>query len=189
MHTILFPFGVRTSSWLCVAAFVFLAIRRRDVAPLYAGWVWLFSFEAAFDITMMALGRKPVLGGLHIYAVWGIASFALFTWKGVRPAASWAASAVVMWAVWLAVGFPVNLHTMAGFNPSAEALNEAAKALWALAYLWPFLRTSPFAGRLSQTGHGVAPPDGRRDRRTAKARTIRDEAGNGLAYQVFDRAS
>lgn len=52
----------------------------------------------------------------------------------------------LVWAVWIATGFHVNGHTMTGLDPSAEALNEGAKTLWALAYLVPLMRSSRAEG-------------------------------------------
>ena len=46
----------------------------------------------------------------------------------------------VVCVAWVATGFHVDSHGMVGFEPSAEALNEAAKTLWALAYLVPLCR-------------------------------------------------
>ena len=43
----------------------------------------------------------------------------------------------VVWIIWVAMGLPVSRAT--AFSPTAEALNELAKTLWAVAYLVPLL--------------------------------------------------
>jgi hypothetical protein len=60
----------------------------------------------------------------------------------VRPSPPLLLAAVAVFLVWCATGFHVNAHAKVGFDPSAEALNEAAKTLWALAYLLPLWRSS-----------------------------------------------
>src|SRR5262249_9579006 len=60
---------------------------------------------------------------------------------GARPSLPLLAAALAVWVVWIATGFHVNGHTMVGFDPAAEALNEGTKTLWALAYLAPLMRS------------------------------------------------
>ena len=57
---ILFPLGVRLSTIVTALAFVTLALARRDKLPIIAGWVWLISFEAVFQIASLALDRLPL---------------------------------------------------------------------------------------------------------------------------------
>lgn len=60
--------------------------------------------------------------------------------KTVVPSFSLLALSVALGAVWVAAGFHVNTYShLATFDPLGEALNEAAKTAWGLAYLLPLL--------------------------------------------------
>lgn len=139
MTVLLFPLGVRLSTWLTGLAFVSFAAVYRDKRVVLAGWAWLTGFEAAFQTTALILGHPLPKGidGPIFYVVLGLITvpFSLRFWT--RPSRRLMLGVAVIWVVWLATGFHVNEHSMAGFNPLAEALNEGAKTLWAAAYLWP----------------------------------------------------
>jgi hypothetical protein len=105
--------------------------------------VWLVGFEAAWLITLVALGRQgrliehPLLIGLLVVgslAVWYARR------RGLSVNLPLAAAASVVWLVWLGTGFHFNEHTTVGLNVTDEVLNETAKTLWALAYFVPLLR-------------------------------------------------
>jgi len=136
---ILFPFGIRLSTLLAVAAFLALAALRRDRAPLLAGWVWICGFEAVFQATSLTLGHPLPTGraGPVFFVILGAITVPWFTRHGARPSLPLVALFAVIWTVWVVIGFPVNQHTMTGFDPLAEALNEAAKTTLGLAYLLP----------------------------------------------------
>ena len=144
MSALLFPFGVRLSTLLTGLVFVSFAAAYRDKRFALAGWAWLTGFEAAFQATALALGHPLPKGidGPIFYVVLGVITvpFALRFWS--RPSVRLMAGVAAIWVVWLATGFHVNEHEMAGFRPSAEVLNEAAKTLWAVAYLWPLWQQS-----------------------------------------------
>lgn len=139
---LLFPFGVRLSTLLTGLAFVSLATYYRDRRFVLAGWAWLTGFEATFQATALILGHPLPEGidGPIFYVVLGLITvpFSLRFW--VRPSARLMTAVALIWVVWLATGFHVNLHHMARFSSSAEALNEGAKTLWAAAYIWPLWR-------------------------------------------------
>ena len=139
MTVLLFPLGVRLSTWLTGLAFVSFAAVYRDKRVVLAGWAWLTGFEAAFQTTALILGHPLPFGvdGPIFYVVLGVITvpFSLRFWT--RPSARLMLGVAVIWVIWVSTGFHVNEHHMAGFNPFAEALNEAAKTLWAAAYLWP----------------------------------------------------
>jgi hypothetical protein len=60
----------------------------------------------------------------------------------------------LVFAVWVAAGFHVNVNErgLAGFDPTAEVLNEGSKTLWAAAYLVPLLSFGPLRLRWPQRG-------------------------------------
>lgn len=133
---------MRLSTELAAAAFIGLAAFRRRWWPVAAGLVWLTGFEAACQITKFATG-KPFphfqAPGAVAYVILGVFTVAWFTRQGIRPNVRLLAATAAVWVIWVAIGFPSNGHTMVGFDPTAEALNEAAKTLLALAYLVPLL--------------------------------------------------
>ena len=139
--TILFPFGARLSTWVAGGAFVVLAAKRRDGRVLFAGWAWLTGFEAAFQMTSLLLGHPLPFGraDAFMYVIPGLVTVPWAYRQGIRPSVGLMAVVAAIWTVWIATGFHVNSHTGAGFDPGGEALNEAAKTVWALAYLVPFL--------------------------------------------------
>lgn len=144
----MFVLGIRTSTWLTALVFIVVALIRHDRKALLAGWAWLAGFEAAFQITSLAMGL-PLPGyrwGPFLLIALGISGTAYAARCGVRPNLWLLGIAACVWVAWVATGFHVNRHTMVGFDPTAEALNEGAKTLWALAYLVPFWSRSWWRG-------------------------------------------
>ena len=159
---LLFPFGVRLSTLLTGLAFVSFAAVYRDKRVVLAGWAWLTGFEAAFQATALIIGHPLPFGidGPIFYVVLGAITvpFSLRFWT--RPSLRLMLGVAAIWVIWLATGFHVNLHHMHGFSPFAEALNESAKTLWAVAYLWPLWqqrrRPHPPTGELLSSPRAVA---------------------------------
>ena len=159
LNSVLFPLGHRLSTWVAVA--VFLARGVRDRRYWLAAAAWLVGFEVAFQATETAEGIAR--SGFHPSAWWvpvvvfgAYACGIAFVWwvarRGIRPSIPILGAVAVLWVVWIATGFHVNTsHTMGGFDPAAEAINEGAKTLWALAYLVPLLRAP------KRSGAGVEP--------------------------------
>jgi hypothetical protein len=150
--TILFPTGnTRLSTIVAFAAFIALAIMRRSSLPIVGCLAWLFGFEAAFNATVLALGRPAALDTIHFvpYLLIGIVLPFWLARRGVRPVWSLLAAAVVVWAIWMATGFHANGHAMTDFDPLAEALNEGAKTLWAAAYFLPLWKATEPAPSLA----------------------------------------
>jgi hypothetical protein len=148
MHHLVFA-GMRISTWVAVAAFVWLNIARPDRKALLAAAAWLFGFEVPFQITSLAEGRPlPAWGfGPFILIALGVIFVSVAWRRGVRPAVPLLVLAAVIWLAWVVTGFHVNEHDAStGFNSTGEALNEAAKTVFALAYLWPLWRSIPSSG-------------------------------------------
>lgn len=145
MAAILFPFGVRLSTWLCAAAFLALALWRWDWRSIAAAAAWIWGFEIAFQVASIAEGHHDTTVVARIgWILIGVPVLAfLSAW--VRPDRRLFIAAVLCFAGWVVIGFHVNDHTMVGFDPYAEALNEGAKTIWALAYLVPLLRAASAA--------------------------------------------
>jgi len=139
MDALVFPVGVRLSTWLALAAFLALAAIRREGRPLAAGAAWFFGFEAAYQASALLTGNGLPASGLAAPIMIGLGAVVVVvaTARGIRPDWRLMVGVAVIWTVWLAVGFPANEPTLVGFSPLAEALNEAAKTVWALAYLLP----------------------------------------------------
>ena len=142
---VLFPLGIRLSTWLVLA--IFLALGLRDRRFWLAGAAWIGSWEIAYQLSQ----TTEVLAHWHGRGSWWAAVIVIWTYacgivlvlaaarRGARPDLRFIAASVIVWAIWIVTGFHVNGHTMRHFDPTAEALNEAAKTLWALAYLTPLL--------------------------------------------------
>jgi hypothetical protein len=165
MVHVLFPLGVRLSTWLAIMAFAALATARHDRRPLLAAVAWLVSFEAVFQVGSLAVGVLP-LGYFPPVFFLGIAVVTLpwLTRQGIRPDWRILAAAALVLAIWTGIGLPINghlhglfsLHTrITNFNPTAEFLNETAKTLWALAFLMPLWR-----GRRESTTSAAELPSG-----------------------------
>jgi hypothetical protein len=146
---VLFPLGIRLSTIVAALAFVGLAVARRDKVPLIAGWLWVTTFEAAFQIASLVMDNLPL--GLFppvFFLILAVVTLGV-TRVQVRPDWRYLAAALVVLAVWMATGFHLNghqrglfsLHTrIPDFDATAEVMNETAKTLWALGYFLPLLR-------------------------------------------------
>ncbi len=164
---ILFPLGVRLSTLITAGCFVSLAAVRRERLPLLAGFAWLAGFEAAFQVVSVFLNRLPLGVPSPIFFITlGSATLFLASRKGVRVQYEFLAVGALFMIVWVAAGFHLNghqhgmfsLHTrIAGFDPTAEFLNEASKTAWALAYLWPLLGRSRVASAFSRDAAAPGP--------------------------------
>jgi hypothetical protein len=172
MHeaTILFPLGVRLSTWIVLGVFVFLGVRRRDRRYFFAALVWLAGFEAAYDVSMWVMHPQHWYLNVFFFGA-SVLTVTYFGRSIPRPNLWIGAVVVALWAVWIATGFHVNDHQMIDFDPAAEAVNEAAKTLWAAAFLWSFWRLGTGGFTLessvrSRTGSSVValPLDGACDR-------------------------
>jgi hypothetical protein len=162
---ILFPLGVRLSTLIAAGGFVAVAAVRRDRLALLAGFAWLAGFEAAFQVASLFLNRLPLgLPSPIFFITLGATTLVVAHRKGVRVHPRFLAVGVLFMIVWIATGFHLNghqhgmfsLHTrIAGFDPTAEVLNEASKTAWALAYLWPLLGRARMASWFSR---GAAAP-------------------------------
>lgn len=149
MIHVLFPLGIRLSTFLMAAAFVGLAVLRRDKLPLIAGWLWVTTFEAAFQIASLIMGRLPLgLVTPVFFLVLAVVTLALTRGK-VKPDWRYLVGSLIVLAVWMATGFHLNghqhglfsLHTrIPDFQTTAEILNVTAKTLWGLGYFLPLLR-------------------------------------------------
>lgn len=142
MGPILFPLGIRLSTWLALLVFVSLAAWRSERAPLVAAVAWLAGFETAYQIAAFLLTPPPhltIIGPVSLSLVVGMPmAAAAMTALGGRPNLPVLALAILIFAVWVAAGFHVNTSAV-GLDPAAEAFNEGAKTLWALAYLIPLV--------------------------------------------------
>ena len=140
---ILFPTGnARLTTLLAFAAFIALAIQRRSWFPVVACVAWLSGYEAALNITLIALGRPQTLDPLHfsVYLALAILGPLGLARRGYPPSWPLLAAAAIVWIVWLATGFHVNGHSLVDFSVPAEVWNELSKMLWAAAYFVPFVR-------------------------------------------------
>src|SRR5437763_74137 len=164
---ILFPLGVRLSTLISAGGFVAVAAVRRDRLPLLAGFAWLAGFEAAFQVASLLLNRLPLgLPSPIFFITLGSATLLFAHRRGVRVHYGFLAVGVLFMVVWVATGFHLNghqhgmfsLHTrIAGFDSTAEFLNEASKTAWALAYLWPLLSRSRLASAFSRDAAAPGP--------------------------------
>lgn len=133
-------YGMRYSTWATLAVFTVLTVVRRDRTPLLAAWIWLSGFEATFQAVSLAAGR-PLPTFRFAPAVLIAVGAVTAAWSlryGIVPSSRLMGLAVLLWIAWLATGFHVN-DGHAALDPLAEALNEGAKTMWALAYFWPLL--------------------------------------------------
>ena len=142
--SVLFPGpGVRLSTDVAACVFLYAALRERHWKPLLVCFVWLAGWEVPYQLGAVESGH-PGVGSLWWHCTLlalGLAVMAVAWSRGIRPARLLLLAAVSVWLAWLAIGYPVNLHPVDGqltaFDPLGEALNEGAKTLWALAFLWP----------------------------------------------------
>ena len=123
----------------------------RDRRFWLAAAIWLGGWEAAFQFTVEM--RLLVHSGFHPEAWWApvvmfgtlaIAAICVLgaVRVGVRPSLPLLGLAAFVWAIWLLTGFHVNEHSMVGFDPLAEGLNETAKTLCAVAYFLPLWKAT-----------------------------------------------
>jgi hypothetical protein len=158
MIHVLFPLGIRVSTIVTALAFVGLAVARRDRLPLIAGLLWVITFEAAFQIASLIMGRLPLgYATPVIFLILAVVTLCLTRGK-VKPDWRYLAASLVVLVVWMATGFHLNghqhgllsLHTrISDFDVTAEVMNVTAKTLWALGYFLPLLRRT-------STDEGVA---------------------------------
>lgn len=143
--SVLFPWpGVRLSTDVAAALFLYAALRERRSKPLLVGFVWLASWEVPYQLGVIESGNgsagSPSRARYAILAL-GLVLLAVAWSRGIRPAPRLLLAGLVVWLAWLAIGYPVNLHPVHGhlvaFDSLGEALNEGAKTLWAAAFLWP----------------------------------------------------
>jgi hypothetical protein len=155
---VLFPLGIRLSTILMVLAFVGLAAARRRTLPLIAGWLWVTTFEAAFQIASLIMNKLP-LGFFTPIFFLVLAAVTLYFTKGKpRPDWRYLVASLVVLVVWMAMGLHLNghkhglfsLHTrIPDFDVTAEILNVTAKTLWGLGYLLPLLRRTSTCERIA----------------------------------------
>lgn len=168
MAQLLFPLGVRLSTWIGAACFVVVAVRRRDQRPLLAAAAWLTGFEAVFEFLLLALGVTHVGSGAPLFPII-VCTFSIvwLTRQGILPDWRFLGAAVAVLSIWAAFGLHANGHqhgifalttSMRGFSWRDEALNEVSKTLWAAAYLIPLLRKRTRRERVAklQGSSGVA---------------------------------
>jgi hypothetical protein len=158
---VLFPLGIRLSTIATAMAFAGLAVARRSKLPLIAGWLWVTTFEAVFQIASLIMNRLP-LGLVTPVIFLVVAAVTLVVTRG-KPLPDWrylAASFAVL-VLWMATGFHLNGHQhglfslhprIPDFDPAAEVMNVTAKTLWALGYLLPLLRSREITQRGRRDG-------------------------------------
>ena len=140
---VLFPTGnARLTTLLAFAAFIALAAQRRSWLPVLACMAWLSGFEAALNLTLLALGRAADLDRIHfiVYLALAVLIPIGLARRGYPPSWPLLAGAALVWIIWVAAGFHVNGHSMVGFSAPAEVWNETSKLLWAAAYFLPLVR-------------------------------------------------
>lgn len=153
----LFLGGVRLSTWICVAAFLVLALLRRDWRPLAAGAAWLWSFEAVFQLAVIAAGYNATPPETRLGWVFIGVPVVVFLSAWVRPDPRLLAAAAACFAAWVLTGFRVNAHALAGLNVEGEVWNEAVKTLCALSYLVPLLLRDKLDAVLVGVDRGARP--------------------------------
>lgn len=140
MEHFLFIDGIRVSTMVMAAALVIAGTmsRRKPWRGVVAGLVWILGFESAWHLTAHLTGSLPGAGAWFLLPLLVVGGWLL----GVRPDWRVAALTVALWALWVAIGFPYNTVGQPSFSGPVEALNEATKTAWGLAYLIPLLRGS-----------------------------------------------
>lgn len=143
---VFFPgIGIRTSTVAFgVLLVAFGAFRRQPLQGQLAALAWVFGFEIAWEITgYWASGGR--LAGAPGWLVVGAAALIMAWEANVQVEWRWFAVTAVLWLIWVATGFHYNMAGDRQINWGSELINEATKTAWALAYLWPFLRSSRVA--------------------------------------------
>ena len=172
---VFFPLGIRLSTILMALAFVCLAVVRRDTLPLLAAWLWVTTFEAAFQIASLIMHRLPLGYFTPVFFI-VLAGVTLYLTRGkLRPDRRFIVASLGVLVVWMATGFHLNghqhglfsLHTrIPNFDVTAEILNVSAKTLWALAYFLPLLRQTGPDKRVGAVAAGATRGIWPRGRRT-----------------------
>ncbi|HEV2952705.1 MAG TPA: hypothetical protein VG015_01270 [Candidatus Dormibacteraeota bacterium] len=161
---LLFVGGVRTSTLAMGAAFTLVgfSLPGRRYRALLGLAAWLFGFETAWQgtsIVVAVLGSPAPANALAVLATrWPLILHQapvyllpgpiaiLVAWRtGVRVDWRLLGLTAAVWTGWLLAGFHSNGHTAGGFQALDEALNEAAKTAWGMAYLLPLLDEGIFA--------------------------------------------
>lgn len=143
--TLLYFDGVRISTLVMVAALIVagaLGPKRRWRGVL-AALSFVLVFEVAYTLLVWKLHRGYWASGwplapLAFAAAW--ASGCRLDWRAL-------AAAVILLIAWIATGFHANIYGSQHFSALDEALNEAAKTAWGLAYLLPLLGAEHFKRR------------------------------------------
>ena len=92
--------GVRLSTIIVLSAFVALTVTRGDRRPLLACLAWLLGFEAAYQVTLLAMGGRLVLG--LFAAVFDIvAGCVVVAWAWRRGVRVWWPAFLVVAALWI----------------------------------------------------------------------------------------
>lgn len=153
----LFPLGVRLTTWLVILAFCLIAAWRSDRRPLIGLVAWLAGFETAYQVAAFLLhppAQLQLVAPVSLSLIVGMPLITVaMTWLGARPNLPPLAAALLVFCVWLAAGFHVNTGTSID-NISGEALNDASKTLWALAYLLPLRAREPQTRPAYTSAHG-----------------------------------
>ena len=141
--------GIRVSTWLTALVFVAVYMARRDSRVLVAAFAWIAGFEFAYQVTTLATGHPLPAWHWGPFALMAVGVLALIAAgrAGIWPSPWLMGLVAVLWIAWLAIGFNSNSAT-GPLDPLNEALNEAAKTAWALAYLWPFLAQATWNPRI-----------------------------------------
>src|SRR5215831_20711082 len=99
MIHVLFPLGIRLSTWIGVFAFEAVAVVCRDWRPIWALAAWLLGFEALFELTQLVIRGGAALGPLHALLYVGLA-VVVVPWayrRGARPSLPLLGAALVVW--------------------------------------------------------------------------------------------
>jgi hypothetical protein len=110
MIHVLFPLGIRLSTILMALAFVGLAVARRDKQPLLAGWLWVTTFEAAFQIASLIMNKLPLGLFTPIFFLVLAAVTLCLTRTKVMPDWRYLAAGLVVLGIWMATGLHLNGH-------------------------------------------------------------------------------
>ena len=161
----LFFAGVRVSTWAGFCAFGLVAWLRLSSRPFLGLLAWMAGFEIAYQSAVVVTGHHaPDHHPGAWVSLWIIAaSGVILVWTrrlGVRADRTWLLVAAAFFLGWIVSGFHVNGHNAVGFQPFAEAMNEAAKTAWAVAYFVPLVRGGLQVRLLRMTGGQRTVPPG-----------------------------
>lgn len=108
--------------------------RRKPTHAVVAFCAWLFGYEIAWQWTVALVHGGPYTNA--VVQVAGVAGWLVASWAiGIRPHPYWSAATVVLWLIWVSVGFPVNAKGGVRIDVGAEALNVLTKSCWGMAYV------------------------------------------------------